>query len=201
VSGPLFRTLILSLTLLSSITGLARPHKAEEDDSSEQRFQARIPLGIEGFFLRPERRMLYVMTTADSPSFDGWRLIEHGSDKALLDRDGSPVHYFPQQVHFRVTATTMLELLDIDTTLLDVDGSLNDFLRGLSFRLKVFHGLQLVTLAPDSIDIVGVPTDVSSEERVFRANFTLPPTPIGDRMMLEVLTPKGERLCKFHLEF
>jgi hypothetical protein len=76
---------------------------------------AHLPLGMEGFLLRPGRHMLYVLSTADSPVFEGWHLAENGAQKLILDRNGTPVRYFPQKLHFRVTASTMLDLIGADT--------------------------------------------------------------------------------------
>lgn len=162
---------------------------------------AHLPLGIEGFVLRPARRTLYVMSTADSPIFEGWHFAENGAQKLILDRNGTPVRYFPQKLHFRVTASTMLDLIGVESSPLQIDTDTNTFLRRLSFRLKIFHELHRITLEPESVQMLGVPADVSSEERVYGATFTVPRTPIEDRMVLEVLTPEGDQLCRFHLEF
>jgi hypothetical protein len=162
---------------------------------------AHLPLGMEGFLLRPGRHMLYVLSTADSPVFEGWHLAENGAQKLILDRNGTPVRYFPQKLHFRVTASTMLDLIGVESSPLQIDTDINSFLRRLSFRLKVFHDLQMTTLEPESVQMLGVPAEVSSEERVYGATFTVPRIPIEDRMVLEVLTPEGDRLCRFHLEF
>jgi hypothetical protein len=165
-------------------------------------FGARIPLGIAGFLLRPARRTLYVMSTARSRHFAGWRLVGEGPHRVVLAPDGSPVRLFPAHVEFRVTASARpSDFLGVDRDFLDWNGDLNQLLLDLGFRLKIFHGLQTTTLAPDSVEMLGMPADVPYDERIYRASFTLPQVPIEDRIVLEVLTPEQERLCKFHLEF
>jgi hypothetical protein len=162
---------------------------------------ARLPLGMEGFLLRPARRMLYVMSTADNPIFEGSQVTGNGTHTTVLDGNGTPVRFFPQKLHFRVTASTMLELIGVEYSPLQIDTDINSFLRRLSFRLKIFHELEMTTLEPETVQMLGVPADVSSEERVYGATFSVPRTPIEDRIVLEVLTPEGDQLCRFHLEF
>jgi hypothetical protein len=48
--------------------------------------------------------------------------------------------------------------------------------------------------------MIGVPADVPYDERVYRINFALDKLPITDRCVLEVLSPTGERLTKFHFD-
>jgi hypothetical protein len=191
-------SLALTLALVLSATA----HSAAQ--TSVEQYHARVPLGVIGFLVHPASRTLYIMSTANSPLFEGWRVVEHSPVSAftILDRSGSRVRYYPHQLHFRVTATTMLDLIDVDRDPLEIKGDLNDFLLRLGFRLKIFHGLEVKTLTPDSIDMLGVPSDVKAEERVYRANFILPArVPVEDRVALEILTPTGDRLCKFNLDF
>ena len=48
--------------------------------------------------------------------------------------------------------------------------------------------------------MIGVPDDVPYNERVYRVAFEIGSVPTDRRMLLEVLTPQGERICKFHLD-
>jgi hypothetical protein len=161
-----------------------------------------IPLGIEGFFMRPARRTLYLMGTAISPFFGGWRVVGSGPRRFVVGADGIPVQYFPSRVQFRVTAMTPdTPTLLVERDMLDVNEEPNQFLLDLRFRLKVFRGLDVTNIAPDSVEMIGMPADVRYNERVFRLSYTLPAIPIEDRIVLEVLRPDDTRICKFHLEF
>ncbi len=201
-SSSIARVILVTMLLLP----LAQPGllvaQASQDDANIQLFHTRIPLGVSGFFVRPARRDVFVMGTAISPSFEGWRVVEHGHDHIVLAGDGSLVRVFPRQVQFRITATANLEQpLIVERDMLDIKTDLNQFLLGLGFRLKIFHALQATEVAPDSVAMIGMPADVPYDERVYRLSFTLPEVPIHDRVVLEVLTPGGDRLCKLHLEF
>jgi hypothetical protein len=142
------------------------------------------------------------MGTAISPFFSGWRVVGSGPRRAVLGADGVPVQYFPSRVQFRITALasdnpTML----VERDMLDVNEDANQFLLSLRFRLKVFRGLDNTVIAPDSVEMIGMPADVPYNERVYRLSYTLPAIPIEDRIVLEVLRPDDTRICKFHLEF
>ena len=194
-------TLLALATLLTGpIPSVAKDKKAKPVQVEVLKQQ--IPMGIEGFFVRPARHTLYVIGTARSPLFGGWKIVGTGPHRAVLGPDGSRVRYFPQRLQFRVTVNATdnpTMLVDRDT--LDVNDDMNHFLLNLRFRVKVFHGLDATALDPDEVELVGMPADVRYSERVYRMNFTLPPVPIEDRLVLEVLTPDEQRLCRFHLEF
>ncbi len=165
-------------------------------------FGNRIPLGIEGFFVRPVRRTLYVMGTARSTFFQGWQLRERDGRRRVETADGIPVQYFPRSLSFRITATALVQpLLQVDRDFLDNVDDLNRYLLQLGFRIRIFHGLQVKSIEPERVEVIGMPADIPYEERVYRASFILPEVPIEDRIVLEVLNPDGERLCKFHLDF
>ncbi len=163
----------------------------------------RIPLGIEGFFVRPSRRTMYIMGTAISPFFGGWRLIGTGPRRRLVGSDGALVQHYPEHVQFRITVQSLeAPNLYVDRDMLDVNDDMNRFLLNLHFRLKIFHGLDATEIKPDLVEQVGMPAEVPYDERVYRLNYTLPSVPIEDRVVLEVLRPdNGGRICKFHLDF
>jgi ubiquitin-protein ligase len=55
-------------------------------------------------------------------------------------------------------------------------------------------------LEPLSVKIIGVPADTPYDERIYRVSFELPNIPVDDRIVLNVLSPNGECLSKFHLQ-
>lgn len=195
------RVVILLIVLVVLVTQfrLAAAHRPKPDANT---LPGRIPLGINGFLVRPAQRSLYLLGTAFSRGFQGWRIVEGGHGRRIVAADGSSVRQFPSQLQFRVTASAPPgSPLQVDRDLLDWEGDLNQFLLDLGFRLKIFHGLKVTALEPDSVELIGMPADVLYDERVYRVSFTLPPVPIEDRLVLEVLDPRRERLCKFHLDF
>ena len=48
--------------------------------------------------------------------------------------------------------------------------------------------------------MIGVPADVAYDERVYRISFSGQKIPVSDRCILEVLSPTGERLTRFHFD-
>jgi hypothetical protein len=72
---------------------------------------------------------------------------------------------------------------------------------GLRFRLKIFkRHPRHRTREPKVVSVIGVPADVPYDERVYRVSFKLDRIPLKHRIVLE-LSPGGERISKFHLEF
>lgn len=148
---------------------------------------------------------MYLLATAESPQFEGWRVRDDGTRKVVVGADGLPVRFYPRHVSFRVTATAMrpkLLMIDSQGTLNLSEASLNSFLLNVHFRLLVFRGLEVERLEPQGVKMLGMPADVPYGERVYGIAFDLPhPISMEDRVVLEVLSPTGTRLCKFHLDF
>ena len=108
---------------------------------------------------------------------------------------------FPSRIEFRVTATSRVESNTTGDTPFPINaGDLEPLLRSLRFRLKVFDGLHAASFSPAAVKMIGVPDDVPYNERVYRVAFDIGSVPTTQRMLLEVLTPEGERMCKFHLD-
>jgi hypothetical protein len=129
------------------------------------------------------------------------KLIGEAGHRRVIARDGQPVLAYPEQLRFRVTASGRVKLF-VDGTRQDVRlTDLETTLRTLKFRLKIFNGLQVHTLEPASVRMIGVPADVPYDERVYQVSFNIGSVPIDRRIVLEVLDSTDARLCKFHLEF
>jgi hypothetical protein len=202
--GRTFRKVIgaVLLILTVAIVPVVRADDKRDKRLTVEVIKPQIPLGIEGFFMRPARRSLYLMGTAISPFFGGWRLVGSGPRRFVVGADGVPVQYFPSRVQFRITAMAVdTPTLLVDRDMLDVSEEPNQFLLNLHFRLKVFRGLEVRNIVPDAVEMIGMPADVRYNERVYRLSYTLPAIPIEDRIVLEVLRPDDTRICKFHLEF
>lgn len=167
----------------------------------ECEFHSVLPLGSEMFRLEGLKDPVMLLATAVSPELDGWKRVNQGGSRFVFAADGSQVQTYPRQVQFRVSASAMgrapagYELLVVKSPT-----PLNDFLLDLRFRLKIFHGLHAREVEPAHVHMVGVPADVPYNERIYRLTFELPPVPVQDRMVLEVLSPQGERVARFHFE-
>ena len=161
-----------------------------------------VPLGSESFRIEGQKQTFSVLATAQMPEWEGMKVVGAAGHRRVLDRVGAPVRMYPQQVKFRVTATGRVKLYsDEAPALLPAKAELEPLLRSLSFELKIFHGLQVRTLKPAEVRMIGVPADVPYDERVYQVDFNVGPLPIDRQIVLEVLRPDGSRMCKFHLEF
>lgn len=160
----------------------------------------RIPLGIESFRLQPAGREFYLMASVESPAFEGLYRATDRSGQPHLFNASSRVMFYPARIQFRLTASTREKLVDDRPFDTHAKLSVNDMLTKLHFRMKVFHALEYRYIKPTFIDDIGIPNDVPYDERIYRIGFDLGKIPIEDRVVMEVISPTGERLCKFHLD-
>jgi hypothetical protein len=161
----------------------------------------RIPLGIESFKLEPAGQSFYLIASVENPAFvELYRVAGRNGRERLFDSSGKPVISYPSRMQFRVTASSREKLIDDHPFDTHVKIALADLITKLQFRLKVFHALEYRYIKPSFIENVGVPKDVPYNERIYRIGFDLGKIPIEDRVVMEVISPTGERLCKFHLD-
>jgi hypothetical protein len=161
----------------------------------------RIPLGIETFRLQPDGHEFYLMASAENPGFQGLkRETDHSGREHLVNSHGEPVKFYPSRVQFRVTASSRESVLKDSPWETHAKVKVVDMLRELKFRVKVFHALEYRYVKPKFVEEVGVPDKVPYDERIYRVGFELGEVPIDDRVVMEVISPSGERLCKFHLD-
>jgi hypothetical protein len=163
-----------------------------------------IPLGQDELLLRPGNRALYFLASAESIAFEGWRAVIEEEHLSLQAADGSPVQQYPRFIDFRVTVSARPKAIAALQPLpVGYPGALddvNDFLLNLQYRVKIFHALRVKVVQPRLVKLIGVPTQVPYDECIYRVCFDLGEVPVGDRIVLEVLSPDGERLTKFHLD-
>lgn len=187
-------TLSISLLLL-----LASGAYTAEQRRSAISVNGRIPLGIESFRSMPSKSDFYLMASAESTMFASMVRVVEG-DREYLVADGKRVTRYPEKVSFRVTASSRERLLDEHPFQTTQELALADLFVKLKYRLKVFHALEFHYIQPSSVEEVGMPNDIPYDERIYRINFNLGKIAIEDRVVMEVLSPTGERLCKFHLD-
>jgi hypothetical protein len=173
---------------------------AKTSPDVEYVYHSLIPLGSETFAVRPWDAVMTVLASAENPRFEGWRRLIHGERHRLVNASGEAVRLYPERVEFRITTGTRTTLTDAEPFPLHTSLSENDYLLNLRFRVKIFHGLRQKIVDPESTEMIGVPADIPYDERIYRVAFDLDQVPMDDRVVLEVLAPSGERLCKFHLD-
>ena len=163
-------------------------------------FHGNTPVGYEVLQVKPSGAVISVLGLIECPELEGAQQISHGPNAQLVSADGQPLKHYPRNFSFRVTVTLRKTLL-VDP--IDGFASLEkpqDLLLKLKFRLKTYHGLEVREIEPESAEMIGVPADIPYDERVYRINFNIEELPVTDRCVLEVLSPDGERLTKFHFD-
>ena|SRR5689334_7892460 len=163
-------------------------------------FHSVVPLGMDLLQLQPSGKILSLLASATCPDLEGVKRVPAARNVSLTDASGQPVRYFPRQVDFRVSITADAVEQDPDPEPIESQLTADQFMLGLKFRLKVFRGLDSFTIEPDNVEQIGAPPDASANQRIYIAHFTLGKMPATDRVMLEVLSPSGERVSRFHLE-
>ena len=198
-----------SAVILLALLSISAPVCAYAADSAPpiptvaHLFHSVVPLGQDGLLLQPSKRSLILVASAQSSGFDGWQQVDSNGSRLIYASTGRRVHNFPEYVDFRVTASARHDGYNIGEPLYPTpcNAKLNEYLLSLKFRLKVFHGINATLLEPRAVRLVGVPADVPYDERVYQVSFKLDDVPLEDRVVLEVLSPEGDRISKFHLEF
>jgi hypothetical protein len=201
---PLRAFFSTAIPILAIVSGLQLAGSAEGPKSGPpptMLFHSPLPLGADGYLLRPLNRKFYLMASADNPEFDQCRVTRVHLGGTVVGADGTQMRHYPQQLTFRVTASAIeSDILSSDIDLVNYSGDLNSFLLGMHFRLKVYRGLKVSVIKPERVHLIGVPADQPFEERVYKVAFDTNDLPLDARLVLEVTGPEGERLSRFHLE-
>ncbi|HVZ16941.1 MAG TPA: hypothetical protein VG897_07485 [Terriglobales bacterium] len=186
---------------MPAILALCLAASAVAKESRVYSVNGRIPLGIESFRLEPAGRDFYLMASVENPAFDGlyWSTDRKGHTR-LFGRDDNRVMFYPERIQFRVTASAREKLVGDSPFRTRANLRVADMLQQLRFRVKVFHALEYRYMQPVFVREIGVPADVPYEERIYQIGFEIGKIPIDDRVVMEVFSPTGERLCKFHLD-
>lgn len=188
--------LVLGCTLL-----VFAQRNASSPDEGVFWLRSPLPLGNEEYRLMGEKskKDFYIMASLENSSMDGVRVDRRRN--RVYSPDGTPLRTYPPVLEFRISASGKdKRLLGGKGSELQSDESLSSYLLNLRFQLKVFRGLDMQELKPLAVKIIGVPADMPYEERIYRVSFELPNIPVDHRIVLNVLSPNGECLSKFHLE-
>jgi len=60
--------------------------------------------------------------------------------------------------------------------------------------------MEMSVIEPELVQMIGVPADIAFDERIYRINFNVEQLPVTERFVLEVMSPEGERLTRFHFD-
>ena len=160
-------------------------------------FHSAMPAGYVVVRLEPSGANVAVLGLIECPEVEGARHVSEGLNSKIVAADGVPLKHFPRHFSFRVTVSLRKTLLDGPSDKVMTADDPQQFLLKVGFKLKVYHGLQMHEVVPQSVKMIGVPADVPSDERVFRVSFEVENLPLSDRVVLLVLTPQEEPLTHF----
>jgi hypothetical protein len=189
---------ILCVGLLGS--ALAIYALAASNSTAAPVLHANIPAGYDVLLIKPGGAVLTFLGLIECPELEGAQQVAEGMNARIVNADGKVLTRFPANFSFRITAS-LHKTVQIDPTgTFEFTDDPQNLLLKLNFRLKAYHGLQAREIQPDSVQIIGVPADVASDERIYRVSFNVNDLLVTDRCVLEVLSPDGERLTKFHFD-
>lgn len=188
---------------LALATVLAVSAQVPNSDDPNQVFWMKtpLPLGAEQINLKPSGKHFLLLACIEDQRFNRLQVSRVRSSPFVIDAAGNVWKNYPDVLTFRVTATAIDSgVVQVDSVNINESGEMNSFLLGLRFRLRSFRGLHMTELHPDSVKLIGVPADVPYQERVYRVSFGTAGVPVDNRLVMEVLSPKGQLLSRFHLE-
>lgn len=182
---------------LLMIASLGLAAFARNPQKPNSTFGPNTPAGYEVMQLKPSGDTLSLMGLIECPEIEGVRQISEGINAKLISANGDPIKAFPQHFSFRVTASLRKVLLDGPVVSVNVPFDSQDLLLKLKFRVRAYHGLEVTEIAPESVEMIGVPADVPYDERVYRVNMNVSNLPASDRVVIEILSPQDEVLTHF----
>jgi hypothetical protein len=158
------------------------------------------PAGYDVVLLKPGDTTVSLLGLIECAELEGAQQVDEGVKARIVSADGRTVTHFPRDFSFRITASLRKTVLNGPTTEINSFYTPHDFLLKLKFSLKVYDGMEMRLMEPESVQMIGVPSDIPYDERVYRISFNLDQIPVTDRFVLEVLSPEGERLTRFHFD-
>lgn len=159
--------------------------------------RSNIPAGYDVMLLKPSKATLSLIGLIECPELEGAQRVSEGLHAKLVSSDGSTVKEFPQHFSFRITASLKKVFFDEPVTSIKLPDDPHELLLHLKFRVRAYHGLEVREIVPQSIEMIGAPADVASDERVYRININAEKLPVTDRLVVEILSPQGELLSHF----
>jgi hypothetical protein len=160
-------------------------------------FHSTIPAGYTVVTLKPSGATLSILGLIECPELEGAQQVSEGLNAKVVSAQGMPLRQFPRNFSFRVTASLRKTLIEPSEESVTTQEDPQQFLMKLWFRLKAHDGLEVREIQPQSVTMIGVPAEITYDERVFRVAFDVGNLPVTDRLVLEVLSPEGDTLAHF----
>jgi hypothetical protein len=185
---------------LAAATLLGAAHMAAPDSVSFRYgpgFHATTPSGYSILLLRPSGATVELLGLVECPEIEGMQQVSQGLNAKVISPQGIPVNHFPHHFSFRITATLRKPIPEPPDHVLNTDQDPQQFLLSLRFRLKIYRGLSMHQIEPDSVTLIGVPEDIAYDERIFRVQFDVDDLLVTDRLILEAVSPEGEPVSHF----
>ncbi|HWF04023.1 MAG TPA: hypothetical protein VHA06_10070 [Candidatus Angelobacter sp.] len=179
------------------IAGFAFGAFAGTASKSDVSLRSAMPAGYDVMVLKPSGNILSFMALIECPELEGAKHVSTGANAKLVSASGRTIQNFPQRFSFRVTASLRKILLDGPVTSVNFPHDPHELLLKLKFRVRDYHGLESREIIPESVEMIGMPADVPYDERVYRVNMNVGHLPVSDRLVIDVLSPQGERLTHF----
>jgi hypothetical protein len=156
-----------------------------------------MPAGYEVVVLKPSHATLSMMGLIECAELEGAQHASQGLSAKLISASGVPMRKFPPRFSFRITASLRKVVLDGPTATAEISGDPRELLLRLGFRIQVYDGLKSREIAPESVEMIGMPAYVAYDERVYRVTVNAANLPITDRFKIEIVSPQGEVLGHF----
>jgi hypothetical protein len=183
--------------LLVIVIGLTLASMARNAVKATPGLRSNMPAGYDVMLLKPSKATLSLIGLIECPELEGAQRVSEGLRAKLVSSDGSTLKEFPRHFSFRITASLKKVFLDDPVTSIVLPDDPQELLLKLKFRVRVYHGLEVREIVPQSIEMIGAPADVASDERIYRININAEKLPVTDRLVVEVLSPQGEPLTHF----
>jgi len=190
----------IAALVTASACAFATPAFAQSSGNAFFRFHSRTPMGSETLMLSPAKTPFHMFLTLESPLLQNAVLTRSAAGSHLLDSDGHEIKQWPRQIVLRFTTSGRDRKVYEDPLQVDSSQTLDELQSTLRFRLKIFHGLETRELSPDAVEVIGVPLDTPSDERIYLLRFNLGELPINDRLMFEVMDKDLQRIAKFGVQ-
>jgi hypothetical protein len=183
--------------LLLIIAGFALAAAARTTPKTTPGLHSNMPAGYDVMVLKPSKAVLSLIGLIECPELEGAQHVAEGSHRRLVSAEGETIKEFPQRFSFRITASLRKVFVEGPNTSVDVADDPQQLLLKLKFRIRVYNGLEVREIEPQSIEMIGMPADVPYDERVYRINIDTAKLPITDRLVVEIYSPQGELLTHF----
>ena len=186
------------LCLMAASLAMAQISPRGASTMSGPGLHAATPAGVTVIQLNPSGAQLALLALIECPEIEGAQHVAEGLKATIVSADGVPLKHFPRDFSFRITASLRKTVLEPPESTIVTGEEPRQFLLKLGFRLKIYDGLDMREVEPKTVTLIGVPSDIAYDERVFRLTFDVGgELPLSDRLILEALSPQGESLTHF----